>query len=104
MGGDTRDKENTEVAAEVQEVFGMDQWDAKFFTFKYLVKHGYDPIEEGGSDREIQYWVQNEDDGYQFLQDTGWWDKYFRPYEFGDIVEKGKNKQKFIQADSYYDF
>ena len=41
-----------------------------------------------------------------FLKDTGWWDKYFRPYEFSDIVEKGKgkNKQKFIQADSYYDF
>ena len=46
------------------------------------------------------------DDGYQFLKDTGWWDKFFRPYEFSDIVEKGKgkNKQKFLQADSYYDF
>ena len=105
-GGDTRDKENTEVANEVVSVFGLDEWDALFFTFKWLVKHGHDPIEEGGSDREIQYWVKNEDDGYQFLQDTGWWDKFFNPYEFSDIVEKGKgkNKQKFLQADSYYDF
>ena len=77
-----------------------------FFTFKWLVKHGHDPLDSGGSDREIQYWVKNEDDGYQFLQDTGWWDKFFDPYEFNDIVEKGKgkNKQKFLQADSYYDF
>ena len=103
---DSRDKENIEVAAEVQKVFGMDQWDAKFFTFKWLVKHGHDPIDTGGSDREIQYWGTYEDDAYQFLQDTGWWDKFFDPYEFSDIVEKGKgkNKQKFLQADSYYDF
>ena len=103
---ENRDKSNTEVANEVVSVFGLDEWDALFFTFKWLVKHGHDPIESGGSDREIQYWVKNEDDGYQFLQDTGWWDKFFRPYEFSDIVEKGKgkNKQKFLQADSYYDF
>jgi len=99
-------KENTEVAAEVGEVFGLDQWDAKFFTFKWLVEQGYDQLDSAGGDREIQYWVKSTDDGYKFLKDTGWWDKYFLPYEFNDIVEKGKgkNKQKFIQADSYYDF
>ena len=103
---ENRDKSNTEVANEVASVFGLDEWDANFFTFKYLVKKGDDPIDTGGSDREIQYWVKNEDDGYQFLKDTGWWDKFFDPYEFADIVEKGKgkNKQKFLQADSYYDF
>jgi hypothetical protein len=99
-------KSNTEVANEVAEVFGLDEWDAMFFTFKWLVEQGYDQLDSAGGDREIQYWVKNEDDGYQFLQDTGWWDKFFRPYEFSDIVEKGKgkNKQKFIHADSYHDF
>ena len=94
-----------QIAEEVEKIFGMNEWDAIFFTFKWLVKNNYDPIQEGG-DREIQYWVENDDDTYQFLIDTGWWDKFFRPYEFRDIVEKGKgkNKQKFIQADSYYDF
>ena len=103
---DDREKSNSEVAQDVAAVFGLDEWDAMFFTFKWLVKHGHDPLDTGGSDREIQYWVKNEDDGYQFLQDTGWWDKFFRPYEFSDIVEKGKgkNKQKFLHADSYYDF
>ena len=103
---DDREKSNSEVAGEVASVFGLDEWDAMFFTFKWLVKHGQDPLDSGGSDREIQYWVKNEDDGYQFLQDTGWWDKFFDPYHFSDIVEKGKgkNKQKFIRADSYHDF
>ena len=103
---DDREKSNSEVANEVASVFGLDEWDANFFTFKWLVKQGQDPLDSGGSDREIQYWVKNEDDGYQFLQDTGWWDKFFDPYHFSDIVEKGKgkNKQKFLHADSYYDF
>jgi len=103
---DDREKSNSEVAGEVASVFGLDDWDAMFFTFKWLVKHGQDPLDDGGSDREIQNWVKNEDDGYQFLQDTGWWDKFFDPYHFSDIVEKGKgkNKQKFIHADSYHDF
>ena len=104
----TEDRERTKMqgAQEVQNTFGLDEWDALFFTFKWLVNHNHDPIDSGGADREIQYWVKNTDDGYQFLKDTGWWDKYFRPYEFRDIVEKGKgkNKQKFLQADSYYDF
>jgi len=99
-------KSNTEVANEVAEVFGLDEWDAMFFTFKWLVEQGYDQLDSAGGDREIQNWIKSTDDGYQFLQDTGWWDKYFRPYEFSDIVEKGKgkNKQKFIHADSYHDF
>jgi len=99
-------KSNTEVANEVASVFGLDDWDAMFFTFKWLVKHGQDPLDDGGSDREIQNWIKATDDGYQFLQDTGWWDKFFDPYHFSDIVEKGKgkNKQKFIHADSYHDF
>jgi len=103
---DDREKSNSEVANEVASVFGLDEWDANFFTFKWLVKQGQDPLDSGGSDREIQYWGKNEDDGYQFLQDTGWWDKFFDPYHFSDIVEKGKgkNKQKFLHADSYYDF
>ena len=61
-------KSNTEVANEVAAVFGLDEWDANFFTFKWLVKHGHDPIENGGEDREIQYWVKNTDDGYQFFK------------------------------------
>ncbi len=103
---DDREKSNSEVAGEVASVFGLDDWDAMFFTFKWLVKHGQDPLDDGGSDREIQNWIKATDDGYQFLQDTGWWDKFFDPYHFSDIVEKGKgkNKQKFIHADSYHDF
>ena len=45
---ENRDKSNTEVANEVASVFGLDEWDAMFFTFKWLVKHGHDPIEEWG--------------------------------------------------------
>jgi len=110
VGGDEYEdetrKENIEVSAEVGEVFGLDQWDAMFFTFKWLVEQGYDQLDSAGGDREIQYWVSSGDNAYQFLKDTGWWDKFFQPYEFNDIAEKGKgkNKQKFLHADSYHDF
>ena len=65
------DKTDMHIAEEVEILFGMNEWDAIFFTFKWLVKNNYDPIKEGG-DREIQYWVENDDDTYQFLIDTGW--------------------------------
>jgi len=98
------DKSSLQASDDVEKTFGLDEWDAKFFTFKWLVNNGYDSIVSG--DDEIEYWVKSTDDKYQFLKDTGWWGKFYQPYNFIDVVEKGKGEdsQKFILVDSYYEF
>tara|TARA_R110000803_G_scaffold122919_1_gene190925 strand:- start:94 stop:1227 length:1134 start_codon:yes stop_codon:yes gene_type:complete len=99
------DKSSLQASDDVEKTFGLDEWDAKFFTFKWLVNNGYDSIVRDGDD-EIEYWVKSTDDKYQFLKDTGWWGKFYQPYKFIDVVEKGKGEdsQKFIFVDSYYEF
>ena len=98
------DKSSLQASDDVEKTFGLDEWDAKFFTFKWLVNNGYDSIVSG--DDEIEYWVKSTDDKYQFLKDTGWWGKFYQPYNFIDVIEKGKGEdsQKFIFVDSYYEF
>lgn len=95
------DKSSLQASDDVEKTFGLDEWDAKFFTFKWLVNNGYDTLD---SDGEIDYWVKSTDDKYQFLKDTGWWGKFYKPYKFIDVVEKGEGNQKFILVDSYYEF
>ena len=96
------DKSSLQASDDVEKTFGLDEWDAKFFTFKWLVNNGYDTLD---SDDEIDYWVKSTDDKYQFLKDTGWWGKFYKPYKFIDVFEfQDKGNQKFILVDSYYEF
>ena len=83
---------------DMKEVFGFDYSDANFLFFEWMVSNDKNPIDI----ESLSSWIYIDYDPVSFLQDTGWWDKFYvepHYHSYDDIIDK-----KYLVLNSWEEF
>jgi len=101
-GGDiTNNIDDIPDIEDMREVFGFDYSDTYFLFFEWLVRNDKDPIDI----ESLGTWIYMDYSPASFLQDTGWWDKFYvgpHYHSYDDIIDK-KDK-KYLKLSSWEEF